>query len=43
MTRGALTLDGHALAAGDGAAVSGEPVVALTALEPAEILLFDLA
>jgi hypothetical protein len=43
VTRGAVTLDGHLLRQGDGAAVSGEPALAITGKEPAEILLFDLA
>ncbi len=43
VTRGAVTLDGHLLGQGDGAAVSGEPALAITGKEPAEILLFDLA
>ena len=40
---GAITLNGHPLSAGDGAAISYEEVVELTGTEPAEILLFDLA
>lgn len=43
VARGAVTLDGGALRQGDGAAVSGEPGLAITGQEPAEILLFDLA
>ncbi len=49
VARGAITLTGEtsrtsaALHAGDGAAVSGEVGVQLTAAEPAELLLFDLA
>lgn len=43
VVRGAVAIDGHALDAGDGAAVEGEPAIALTAkTDGAEILLFDL-
>ena len=43
VARGAITLNGTALAAGDGAAVSDEPQVTLTGAKPAtEVLLFDL-
>ena len=41
--RGSLTLNGHTLSAGDGAAVESESALALQASEPAEALLFDLA
>ncbi len=40
---GAVTLDGHALSAGDGASVSGERELAIEAKEPSELLVFDLA
>lgn len=40
---GSVTVNGHSLAAGDGAAVSGEPAVTLEAGEAAEVMLFDLA
>jgi redox-sensitive bicupin YhaK (pirin superfamily) len=40
---GDVTVNGHALAAGDGAAFSGEPAVEIGAVKPAEFLLFDLA
>lgn len=45
VTRGAVTVDGTALEAGDGAAISDAAsiTVAATGDEPAEILLFDLA
>jgi len=43
VARGALTLNGRALEAGDGAAVSDEPALTLVAREPAEVLVFDLA
>lgn len=39
---GAVSINGMPFAEGDGAAVSEEPAVSLTAAEPAEILLFDL-
>jgi len=39
---GGLTLDGVALEGGDGAAVTGEPALDLSATAPAELLLFDL-
>jgi redox-sensitive bicupin YhaK (pirin superfamily) len=42
LARGAASLGGHRLAAGDGAAVSGEPSIALEGVEEAEILVFDL-
>ena len=41
--RGDLTLNGHALAAGDGAAVESESALALHASPDTEALLFDLA
>ena len=41
--RGKVTLNGSLLDAGDGAAISGEQVVDLTANDRSEILLFDLA
>lgn len=41
--RGSAMLNGTALQAGDGAAVSQEEILEVRALEPAEILLFDLA
>jgi hypothetical protein len=40
---GGVTLNGHALQAGDGAAVSEEPRLTVKATEPSELLLFDLA
>ena len=43
VARGAIELNGHLLRPGDGAAVSGEPTLAIIGREPAEILLFDLA
>ena len=42
VTRGALTAGGQRLAHGDGAAISGEPVVKLAGEQDAEALLFDL-
>jgi len=41
--RGALELNGSALAAGDGAAISNESKLTIRATSPAEVLLFDLA
>jgi quercetin 2,3-dioxygenase len=43
VARGKITVNGQALGAGDGAAVSGEETLALEATEAAEVLLFDLA
>jgi redox-sensitive bicupin YhaK (pirin superfamily) len=43
VARGAARLDGTALGAGDGAAISDESGLTVSATEPAEILLFDLA
>jgi redox-sensitive bicupin YhaK (pirin superfamily) len=43
VARGALTLNGESLAAGDGAALSGERVLEIEALDSAHILVFDLA
>jgi quercetin 2,3-dioxygenase len=43
VTRGAIELNGRAMKAGDGAAVSGERSVELAATSDAEALLFDLA
>jgi redox-sensitive bicupin YhaK (pirin superfamily) len=43
IARGAVMLDDLALRAGDGAALSDEPALAVRALEPAELLVFDLA
>ena len=43
VARGAVTLNGQPLKAGDGAAVSEEAALTVRATEPAELLLFDLA
>ena len=43
VARGAVTLNGKALKAGDGASVSGEKSLELTATADAEVLIFDLA
>ncbi len=44
VTRGAVTVNGQALASGDGAALTAEAAVRLEATSgPAEVLLFDLA
>jgi redox-sensitive bicupin YhaK (pirin superfamily) len=40
---GAVSLNGQPLAAGDGAAISGEEELSLLAAGPSEVLLFDLA
>jgi redox-sensitive bicupin YhaK (pirin superfamily) len=42
VARGAVTVNGQALAQGDGAAVSGEERVAIEGIDPAELLTFDL-
>jgi len=41
--RGSVTLSGQPLWQGDGAAVSAQPTLRLIGLEPAEVLVFDLA
>jgi len=43
LARGQLRVLGETLAAGDGAAVSGERALELEAVEPSQLLLFDLA
>ena len=43
MARGRVTLNGGTLEAGDGAAVSEERAISLEAVEPSEVLIFDLA
>ena len=43
VARGALALHGHRLEAGDGAAVSEETTLRITAVAPSEVLVFDLA
>jgi redox-sensitive bicupin YhaK (pirin superfamily) len=43
VARGAVSMNGNALKAGDGAAVSGEAQVEIRADEASELLLFDLA
>jgi quercetin 2,3-dioxygenase len=43
IARGAASVHGEQLRVGDGAALSEEPRVSIEALEPARILLFDLA
>jgi redox-sensitive bicupin YhaK (pirin superfamily) len=43
VAKGEVSLNGQALAEGDGAAISGEPAITLTGRGAAEILVFDLA
>jgi redox-sensitive bicupin YhaK (pirin superfamily) len=43
VARGQISVLGEFLSPGDGAAVSGEGAVTLTGVEPAEVILFDLA
>jgi quercetin 2,3-dioxygenase len=43
VARGAVTVNGNALAEGDGAAISDEEKVTIVANAPAEVLYFDLA
>jgi redox-sensitive bicupin YhaK (pirin superfamily) len=43
VARGAVKANGRSLAAGDGAAIEDEPLIAIEATQDAEILLFDLA
>jgi redox-sensitive bicupin YhaK (pirin superfamily) len=43
LARGAATLNGVALAQGDGAAISGENTLTIAANAPAEVLVFDMA
>jgi quercetin 2,3-dioxygenase len=43
VVRGAARVNGHALAAGDAAALTGEPAVHLEGTDAAEVLVFDLA
>ena len=43
VTRGAVHVNGKELVAGDGAAISNEAAVRVEAVEPSEVLVFDLA
>ncbi|MCX6625902.1 MAG: hypothetical protein NTY38_33530 [Acidobacteria bacterium] len=43
MATGSVVVNGQALTEGDGAALSEEPAVEITAEGKAEVLLFDLA
>ena len=43
VARGAVTLNGQPLAEGDGAGVSEETALEITATQDAEVLVFDLA
>ena len=40
---GAVTVNGHALKAGDALAIENEPKIELTGIDAGEVLLFDLA
>ena len=42
VTLGGVSLQGNALVAGDGAAITDEDAVAVQATAPSEVLLFDL-
>jgi len=43
VARGSVELNGQTLSAGDGAAITGERLLTLRGIAPAEVLLFDLA
>jgi redox-sensitive bicupin YhaK (pirin superfamily) len=43
VARGEIAVNGQILGAGDGAAISDEPTLTVTASAPSEVLLFDLA
>jgi redox-sensitive bicupin YhaK (pirin superfamily) len=43
VVRGSIAVNGHTLAAGDGAAVSDEPSLQIEAMQPSELIFFDLA
>lgn len=43
VARGTARINGHELRAGDGAALSGEPLVRIEGLDASEVLVFDLA
>jgi quercetin 2,3-dioxygenase len=43
VARGAVSLSGRPLGAGDGVALTDEPALEISATAPAEVLLFDLA
>jgi quercetin 2,3-dioxygenase len=43
VVRGSIALNGHALAAGDGASASDEPSLRIEAKQSAELIVFDLA
>ncbi|MEO0408951.1 MAG: pirin family protein, partial [Cyanobacteria bacterium P01_A01_bin.135] len=43
VVRGVVTLNGHSLTAGDGAAIAQEPQITLETDDTAELLLFDMA
>jgi redox-sensitive bicupin YhaK (pirin superfamily) len=43
VVRGSIAVNGHLLAAGDGAAASDETALQIAAEQPSEIIVFDLA
>jgi redox-sensitive bicupin YhaK (pirin superfamily) len=43
VVRGSVKANGQTLGAGDGAAVSNEPTIDVSAVDETELLLFDLA
>lgn len=43
LARGQARVNGHLLSAGDGAALSGEPLVRIEGIDASEVLVFDLA
>jgi redox-sensitive bicupin YhaK (pirin superfamily) len=43
VARGSLSANGERLEAGDGAAITDEPTIALRGLQHSEFLLFDMA
>lgn len=43
VARGEVSIDGQTLAAGDAAAITDQPQIAVRSVEPSEVLLFDLA
>lgn len=43
VTRGSGEINGHFLQAGDGARITGEPVISMKGMPEAEVLIFDMA